>query len=162
MVETIYTSPNPNYLMHHGVKGQKWGVRKNVQGSMQARGYRAASKYVQRRDIRKLKAQKRSGQISREQYKEQKKAVNNAAMVDRGKALVENNQTIMRTTVKGLGHNAATTAGAFIVAAMSAGAGVPAVGLMAFAGGTAANTANTISTMNQVNEIGAYERSKHK
>ena len=159
MIQTIYSDP---YLMHHGVKGQKWGVRKSIENSMQVRGYRAGSKYIQRRDIRKLKAKKKSGQITKEQYKSKKKQVTNAAMVARGKDLVEHNQTIMKTTLKGLGNNAATTTGALIVFAMSSGAGIPAVGIMGLMGASAKNVANTIETTSRINDIATYEKSKSK
>ena len=39
MYQTIYTAPN-DYLMHHGVKGQKWGIRRfqNADGTLTAEG----------------------------------------------------------------------------------------------------------------------------
>lgn len=40
MIETIYS--NPDFLMHHGVKGQKWGVRRyqNEDGTLTPEGKR--------------------------------------------------------------------------------------------------------------------------
>lgn len=162
MSQVMYITPYQDYLMHHGVKGQKWGVRKRVENSMQVRGYRSASKYIQRRDIRKLRSKKRSGELTKEQYKTEKKQISHAAMVDRGRNLVEHNQTIMSTTVKGLGNNAATSAGALIVFAMSSGAGIPVVGIMGLMAASAKNTANTIETTSRVNDIAEYEKSKDK
>lgn len=150
-------------LYHHGVKGQKWGVRRyGYSNGAQIRGYRAASKYTQKRDIKRLKEKKRSGQISREQYVNKKNQVTTKAMVNRGKFLVQHNQGYMNTALKGLGKDAAVTTGALIVAGLSVSVGAPAIGLMALTGGQVANTANAISTVNKIQEIGAYDRSKRK
>ena len=58
-----------DYLMHHGVKGMKWGVRKQRQ---QAYGYARASRFTERRDIRSLKQKKKQGSLSRDSYKRNK------------------------------------------------------------------------------------------
>lgn len=96
-----------NYLVHHGVKGQKWGVRKRIASSGFARrnaykGARKANFYMQKRDIRKLKNQRRSGKLTDEQYKQQKQALKAKNSVSRGKSLVENKQSYGKIAVKGI------------------------------------------------------------
>ena len=55
---------NQQYLMHHGVKGQRWGVRRyqNEDGSLTEAGKRKAEKAEIKSDAKKLT---KAGQIGR-------------------------------------------------------------------------------------------------
>ena len=162
MVETIYTSPDPNALMHHGVKGQKWGVRKQIRTSMRLTGYRAASNYTQKRDIRKLKERRKSGELSRKEYNIQRQKTLVAARVARGKQLVENNRGYMNTSVATLAKNDATVLGASIVANMVAAAGLPGVGIGVGAVGTAKAFKDFGEGVSRIRDIRAYRKTQTK
>ena len=48
----------PNYLMHHGVKGMRWGVRKKIATYRLNRNAKKADKYQEASDRWKAKANK--------------------------------------------------------------------------------------------------------
>lgn len=139
-------------LYHHGVKGQKWGVRKSIENSIQVRGYRMASRYVQKKDIQKLKQKQYRGQITRAQYRARKQQIKTNAMIARGKHMVDHNQTFMNTAVKGLAGNAAVNVGAAIVTGMG---GAPVVVPVAI-GATAMKIDNTNKTIGKMKDLNAY------
>lgn len=119
-----------DYLMHHGVKGMKWGVRKR----MEAYGYGEASRYTQKRDIRNLKQKKRQGQISSSSYKSQKAAIRHKAAAERGRKLVEANETHAKVTARAAAKTAAfgvgLTAAGFMLGGPTGAIGGAAVGGM--------------------------------
>ena len=147
----MYNLISEDYLMHHGVKGQKWGVRKQVR---QAYGYGAGSRYIQRRDIRNLKKKKRSGQITSSQYSSQKQQIKNKAAANRGKRLVEANQTYGKVTAKGVAKTAAFATGSIAASALFA----PVVLPVAVGAAGAHAVYQTKNTAGRINDIKAYKR----
>ena len=138
-------------MVHHGVKGQKWGVRKQIR---QAYGYGAASRYIQRRDIRNLKKKQRSGQITKSEYSNQKQRIKSKAAAQRGKRLVEANQTYGKVTAKGVAKTAAFATGSIAVSALFAPVVLPA----AVAGAGLHAVYQTKNTAGRINDIKAYKR----
>lgn len=141
-----------NYLIHHGVKGMKWGVRK----SLETEGYRRGSLYTQKRNIRQLKSKKRAGTVSSEQYKRQKAQIKHRAAVERGKRLVENNQSYGRVAVKGIAKTAAVGLGTAAVAGLAAGSGGTMLVPMAVAGGAGMAFYSGRNDISRMKDIRAY------
>lgn len=148
----MYGLISEDYLMHHGVKGQKWGVRKQRQ---QAYGYAHASRFIERRDIRSLKQKKKQGSLSRDSYKRQKDQIRHKAAANRGKRLVEANENYGKVIARG------------VVKTAVFGGGVTAVGFMlggpagAFAGvayGGLHGVYQTKNVVGRVKDIRAYRR----
>nr|DAG85721.1 MAG TPA: hypothetical protein [Caudoviricetes sp.] len=52
----MYMYKQPDYLMHHGVKGMKWGVRKKIATYRLNRNAKKANKYQEASDRQKAKA----------------------------------------------------------------------------------------------------------
>lgn len=140
--------------MHHGVKGQKWGIRKSIQ----TEGYRKASHYTERRDIRSLKAQKRAGQISKATYKSKKSAVQHKQAALRGKKLVENNQTYGKIAAKSVAKTAAVGIGTAAVAGLAVGAGAAYAVPMAVGVGGAMAVSSIKNDIGRTRDIRAYRR----
>ncbi len=65
----------PNYLMHHGVKGMKWGVRRAKQ-SLASANRRRISKYSEDYNETRLLRRKSSKQLSNEDLKKLNKRMN--------------------------------------------------------------------------------------
>lgn len=134
---TNYRIIMPDELNHHGVKGMKWGVRR--QQVRQAYGYGIGRQYVERSDLRKLKKQRRISGMSRSEYKNARANIIKTARKDRGRELVKANQTYKKTLAKGVGKTAALSAGVVAVGALGfatgtgfiAVPGAAAIGLMA-------------------------------
>ena len=158
MITTIYS--DPDFLEHHGVKGMKWGVRKQIQTNMHIRGSRIASKYVQKRDIRVLKKKRKESGMSSSEYRANKKSITMEAKARRGKELVSNNKGYMKTGVRYIAKNTATVLGTAAVAGMSAGVGLPVVGLMATTAGTGLVVRNTKDTVSRIQDIHAYKKGR--
>ena len=148
----MYGLISEDYLMHHGVKGQKWGVRKQRQ---QAYGYARASRYIERRDIRNLKKKKRQEGLSKDSYSRQKAQIRHKAAALRGKKLVEANETygkvVARAAVNTAAYGAGLTAAGFIFGGAT---GAAAGAILGGAHGVyqAGNAANRIK------DIRAYRR----
>lgn len=119
-----------NYLMHYGVKGMKWGIRKRNE----AYGYARASRFIERRDIRNAKKQKRQGTISKSAYKTKKQRIKIQAAKNRGKKLVEANENygkiVARSVVKTAAYGGGLTAAAFILGGPAGAIGGAAIGTM--------------------------------
>lgn len=134
-----YVIVHQNELNHYGVKGMKWGVRR--QRVRQAYGYGLGRQYTERSDLRKLKKRRAASNMNRSEYKSARKEIINTARKDRGRELVEANQTYAKTIAKGVGKTAAFTAGATAVGALglALGAGfvaVPGAAALGVMGGT--------------------------
>ena len=149
-----YSLISDDYLMHHGVKGMKWGVRRNLQ----VEGYRRASHFTEKRDIKALKAKERSGQISKATYKSQKAAVQHKQAALRGKKLVENNQTYGKIAVKSIAKTAAVGAGTAAVAGLAVGAGAAYAVPMAVGLGGAMAVSSIRNDRGRIRDIKAYRR----
>ena len=65
----------PNYLMHHGVKGMKWGVRR-VKRSVASTNRRRTSRYSKDYNETRLLRRKSSKQLSNEDLKKLNKRMN--------------------------------------------------------------------------------------
>ena len=153
-MEVIYLVPKDSYLMHHGVKGMKWGVR----NSIQTEGYRKASIYMQRRDIRNLKRQKRSSGMTNDAYKARKAQIKHKAMAERGKRLVENNQTHGKIAAKSVAKTAAIGLGTAAVTGFAFGAGAGFVAPVAVGMGVGMAGSTIHNDIRKHKEISAYRR----
>lgn len=127
-----YVIVYPNELNHFGVKGMKWGVRR--QKVRQAYGYGIGRQYVEKSDLRRLKKNKKKSNMSRSEYNTARKQIITKARKDRGKELVAANQTYKKTLVKGIGKTAALAAGVIAVGAIGKATGT---GFIAVPGGAA-------------------------
>lgn len=127
-----YVIVRQDELNHHGVKGMKWGVRK--QQVRQAYGYGLGRQYTERRDLKKLKKTRSASNMSRQAYKSARNQIITTARKDRGRKLVEANQTYKKTLAKGVGKTAALTAGVIAVGALGEATGT---GFIAVPGGAA-------------------------
>lgn len=65
----------PNYLMHHGVKGMKWGVRR-AKRSISSANRRRTSKYSKDYNETRTLRRKSSKQLSNEELKKLNKRMN--------------------------------------------------------------------------------------
>lgn len=143
-----------DYLIHHGVKGMKWGVRKQRH---QAYGYARASHFQERRSISNLRKARRAGSISRDSYKRQKRAVRAKEAANRGKRLVEANETygkvIARSVVKTGAYGAGLTAAGFMLGGPTGAIGGAAVG-------TAHGIYQGRNAIGRVKDIRAYKRAR--
>ena len=153
-----------NELYHFGVKGMKWGVRKQrpsigqrIQRNLQVEGYRKADRYVQKRDVRNLKKT-----TSGAKYRSEKRKIVHQARARRGEQLVKNNQTYAKIAAKTIGKTVAVNVGTAAVAKMAREVGLTSVGLMAVGAGTALNVRNIRAANQRVGEIRAYKKSKKK
>lgn len=109
----MYGLISEDYLMHHGVKGMKWGVRR--QKFREAVGYGHASRFQERRSIKNLKKQKKQSGMSNDSFKSKKASIERKSAASRGKKLVEANQNYGKTLAKGLiSTSAVATAGFFM------------------------------------------------
>ena len=155
------------YLYHYGVKGMKWGVRKQrptigqrIGRHLQTEGYRNASLYEQRRGLKSLSRQKST--MSRSQYRQKRREVIHRERSQRGQKLVENNQTYAKVIAKGVAKTAAAGVGAAYLASRARSGRLP--GVAGFAAGygigTAINTA--VKTGQRVNEIRTYKKGNRK
>lgn len=143
--------------MHHGVKGMKWGVRQ--QKRLGAYGYGEASRYTQKRDIRKLKAEKRKGTISRDTYKNRKQAIKTKAAKERGKRLVDANENYGKVIARSVGKTVAYGGG---LAAAGFILGGPAAAPAGLAAGLAIGGAHGVyqarNATRRVKDIRAYRK----
>ncbi len=87
----------PNYLMHHGVKGMKWGVRK-VKRSASSFNKKRISKYSNDYNETRTLRRKSSKKLSNEQLRKLNKRMNleqeynrlSTSQVNRGLSIVKN------------------------------------------------------------------------
>lgn len=114
--------------MHHGVKGQKWGVRKQRQ---QAYGYARASHFQERRSINTLKKNRRT--MTRQAYRDKKAQIHSKEAVARGKMLVQANENygkvIARSVTKTAAFGAGMTAAGFLTGGPTGAVGGAALGV---------------------------------
>jgi hypothetical protein len=63
MAETLHKIDPEDYLMHYGIKGQKWGVRRfqNPDGSLTAKGMKRYNRYAKKDAKKWAKAQQDYG-----------------------------------------------------------------------------------------------------
>lgn len=152
-----YITERPDELYHYGVKGMKWGVRKHIYNNMQVEGYRKASRYTEKRDIRNLKKQG----LSRSQFKSAKRKIRIEAASLRGKKLVANNQTYKRVAAKTVGKSAAAIGGASAIMALGLATGgsltLPATA-MGLAGAGLYSVGNTVGGVRRARDIRAYRK----
>ena len=141
-----------DYLMHHGVKGMKWGVRKQRQ---QAYGYARASRFTERRDIRSLKQKKKQDSLSRDSYKRQKAQIRHKAAANRGKRLVEANENYGKVIARGVVKTAAYGGGMTAVGFMLGG---PAGAFGGAALGGMHGVYQAKNTAQRINDIRAYRK----
>lgn len=151
-VKIVYGLISEDYLMHHGVKGQKWGVRKQRQ---QAYGYARASHFQERRSIHNLKKKKREGSLSRDAYNRQKAQIRHKEAATRGKKLVEANENygkvIARSAVKTAAYGAGMTAAGFMFGGPAGAIGGAALGGMH-------GVYQTRNAVGRIKDIRAYRR----
>lgn len=151
----MWTYNYTNELYHHGVKGMRWGHRKAVS---QAYGYGAASRYIQRRDIKRLKKQKKSGAISKSQYKAEKQSISRKASIERGKRLVNAKQNYAKIAVKGVAKTAAYGAGSAAVAAFALPL-APGAAALAIGSGAAYGAMQARNAIGRSRDIHSYKKS---
>ena len=141
-----------DYLMHHGVKGQKWGVRKQRH---QAYGYAHASHFTQNRSINTLKKKKREGSLSKDAYKKQKAQIKHKYAAERGKKLVAANENYGKVIARSVAKTAAVGAGMTAVGFMMGGP-TGAIGGAAIGVGTGVYQAKNAT--GRIKDIRAYRR----
>lgn len=148
-------------LYHYGVPGMKWGVRKAISNNLQVEGYRKASRYVEKSDIKKLKRQK----LSRSEFKSQRRKIHTEAAVSRGKKLANNRQTYKRIAAKSVGKSAAAIAGASAIAVLGISTGgimtLP-IGAMGLAGAGVYSMSNVVGGARRASDVRAYRKSQHR
>ena len=121
---------------------------------MQVEGYRKASRFTQKRDIKNLRKTTKGSE-----YRAQKSQIVSKARVERGKRLVNNNQTYAKVAVKTIGKTAAVGIGAAAVGVAGLPTGIGAVGL---AGGALLTGRNIRQANQRIGEIRAYKKSTKK
>ena len=147
----------PDELNHYGVKGMKWGVRRRQVKS--AYGYGLGREYTEKRDLKRLRQNRKATGMTRSIYKAERSKIKTIARKDRGKALVNANQTYRKTLVKGIAKTTACGLGAAAIGAygLSKGAGFIAIPGAAALGTMA--TAHTIgNTRKRMRDIRTYTR----
>ena len=149
-MEYIVYRTDSDYLAHHGVKGQKWGVRRyqNDDGSLTAEG---RDKYSQQGyEARQMY---KRGSISKEEYKKAKKAGNIIGKIDNVMNLGFGRRMREFEDRHKKGIMAATTAlgvaGTLAVGALTGGAAVPMIQAGASAVGSIIGTAIRTKVVNR-------------
>ena len=111
-------------LYHFGVKGMHWGVRKDPYSGYNAKprpqALRRQSFKAQRDDLKKLRAERRQTGDTAE-YKRKRNETIRRRAAERGKALVEANETYHGVVLKEVLKTSAVTAGASAVGSLLAG-----------------------------------------
>lgn len=139
-----------NEMYHHGIRGQKWGVRRyqNLDGS-----YTAAGK----ERYNTAQARYRSGEISKKELKAEKKAFKTAVRMDRGKELVNAGESTVgiavKTILKDIGIGIGTKALMMALAAPAAAASAPIASILGLAAYSAGVSGTVFAVKNLVNGI---------
>ena len=152
-----------NELMHFGVKGMHWGVRKDPYSGYNAKSrpgaIRKQSFKDQRADLKKLRDERRqTGDAS--EYKRKRNEMIRRRAAERGKALVEANETYHGVLLKEALKTGAVSAGATLVGSLLAGpAGGVAIGSYV---GAAYSIGSNIRGTRKVYEMARYRVSSSK
>jgi len=168
-------APYSAELYHHGIKGQKWGVRRfqNADGSLTAAGKRRAAKDAKEGIVRKTdgewrRTKTKGGHLQRSINASKETRIAN------GKRLVEEGETIASRTMKRAGSYAINQLSAGVV---GAGMGIASVALAAIAGEPVAaialgatvayegytgykNIRNIIGAYQDISDISAYNQTR--
>lgn len=157
-----------NELYHHGVKGMKWGVRRHLANHTSAtamwRGQKAAHNYELRRTRKQLKKQFRSGEdgsLTKAEYKSKISSLRTQRSVERGKTLVNGNQTYGKVIAKGVAKQVAFGIGSTAVAGMATGAGLDNVGHMVAVMSTPVSIVMGVSDARKLIDIHSYNTKRY-
>ena len=146
-----------DYLIHHGIKGMKWGVRKRNE----TEGFRKASLINQKREVQRARKKYRTGKITKSQYKTEASRIKTQGSIDRGRMLVENShQTYGKVIAKGIAKQAAVSLGSSVVYGMASATGSPMLASYSLLFGGATQIALGVNDVRRLAEIHSYNASK--
>jgi hypothetical protein len=153
------------YLEHHGIKGQRWGVRRyqNADGSYTKAGlarykkaysnYEKAQKEYDRSPIKQNKIKLKN---AKREEKQSYRALTRSYSADKGKALYERGYT-SKSVKKGIKkETAALIAGSLIAQVGATAIGSPVLSTAVVTGAIAARTAISVKGGLRLNDLNAY------
>ena len=166
-IKTIYY---PNYISHHGIKGQHWGIRRyqNEDGTYTAEGKARRSANL----TKDYRSTAESGMKSKNRFLGRKLFASKKERIARGKDLSEAGQTQGKAIVRAVGRYAvgfAVSTGAAAVAGFTAGMALPieaaivtsyGIGTGISAATFAYNVSSISRAVQDVRDISAYKNSK--
>ena len=153
------------YLEHHGIKGQRWGVRRyqNADGSYTKAGlarykkaystYEKAQKEYDRTPNRQNKIKLKN---AKHEEKQAYRVLSRSYQADRGKALYEQGYTSKNVKKQGTRRVVALSVGASLALVGATAIGAPALSGAILAGTAATRTALVVDESLKLNDLNAY------
>ena len=153
------------YLEHHGIKGQRWGVRRyqNTDGSYTKAGlarykkayssYEKAQKEYDRAPSRQNKIKLK---IAKREEKQSYRALSRSYQADRGKELYEQGYTSKKVKKQNTRRSVALMVGASLASVGATAIGAPLLSGAVLAGTVATKTVMTVDAGLKLNDLNAY------